>query len=188
MIKIVDSIMGTGKTNWAIQYMNENADKKRFIYITQYNDELKDRIKPQCPNLKFRFARDGHKVQDFKNMLAAGRNIIATHECFKRADDEVISLLEANDYVLILDEVFDVVIDIPLAKKDVENILANYAKVENQYLVWYDDEYPDEKGRYSDIKQMAKLQKIMVFDDAFFLWLFPIEIFNKFSEVYILTQ
>lgn len=186
LIKIIDSIMGAGKTNWAIQFMNENTDK-RFIYITPYNDELKDRIIPQCPNLHFKFAREGHKVEDFKNMLSKGHNIVATHECFKRADDEIVSLLEANNYTLILDEVFDVVIDIKLAKEDVAIVLDKFAKVENEYLKWIDDSYPDVGGKFSDIKQMAKLQKIMVFDGNFFLWLFPVEIFNKFSEVYIMT-
>jgi len=39
-ITIVDSICGTGKTSWSIQYMNNNEEKK-FIYITPYIDEVK---------------------------------------------------------------------------------------------------------------------------------------------------
>ena len=186
MIKIIDSIMGAGKTNWAIQYMNQNPDKK-FMYITPYNDEIQHRIIPQCPELKFRFAREGHKVDDFKDMLTKGQNIVATHECFKRADEEVESLLEANSYIIILDEVFDVVIDIKLAKADVTVVLSSFATVENNYLVWTDETYPDEGGKFSEIKKMSKLGKVMVYNDSFFLWLFPVEIFKKFSEVYIMT-
>lgn len=186
MIKIVDSIMGAGKTNWAIQYMNQNPEKK-FMYITPYNDEIQNRIIPGCPALKFKFAREGHKVEDFKDMLAKGQNIVATHECFKRADDEVEALLEANDYILIMDEVFDVVLDIRMSTADVKTILDSFAKVENDRLIWTDNDYPDKEGRYSDIKQMAKLGNLMVFNNSFFLWLFPVEFFNRFSEVYIMT-
>lgn len=184
-ISIIDSVMGSNKTNWAIQYMNDNPHKK-FMYITPYNKELSDRIIPQCPALKFRFAREGHKVADFKDMLVNGLNIVATHECFKRADAEVEALLETSNYTLILDEVFDVVVDVPLVKADVDIILKNCAVIEDDYLVWTDEDYPDE-GKYGHIKQMAKLRKILVLDNSFLLWLFPIEFFQKFSEVYIMT-
>ncbi|CUH97402.1 hypothetical protein P22_3531 [Propionispora sp. 2/2-37] len=186
MIKVVDSIMGSGKTNWAIQYMNKNSDK-RFMYITPYNDEIKDRIIPDCPQLKFKFAREGHKVNDFKLMLEKGHNIVATHECFKRADEEVESLLEANDYILIMDEVFDVVLDIKLSKADVDCILARYAKVKDSCVIWTDETYPNSGSRYSDIKQYAQSGNLMVFNDTFFLWLFPVKFFQKFEEVYIMT-
>jgi len=35
MIRVVDSMMGKGKTSWAITYMNANP-QRRFIYITPY--------------------------------------------------------------------------------------------------------------------------------------------------------
>ena len=41
-VTVVDSICGSGKTSWAINYMNDNTDKK-FIYITPYLDEIQDR-------------------------------------------------------------------------------------------------------------------------------------------------
>lgn len=41
-IKIIDSIMGSGKTSAAINYMNKDYQKK-FIYITPYLDEV-DRL------------------------------------------------------------------------------------------------------------------------------------------------
>jgi hypothetical protein len=186
-VKIIDSIMGSGKTEWAIGYMNAHPEKK-FMYITPYNDELKDRIIPKCPSLKFRFAKEGRKVHDFKQMLANGENIAATHECFKRADEEVEALLEANDYTLILDEVFDVVIDLKYSKADIQGILSYYATVdEHNRLVWTSEEYQDENAKYGDIIKLAKLGKILVFDNSLFLWLFPIEFFHKFSEVYVMT-
>ena len=46
-IKIVDSIMGSGKTTWAIEYMNANPDN-RFIFCTPYCEEVR-RIVENCP-------------------------------------------------------------------------------------------------------------------------------------------
>lgn len=42
MITVIDSIMGSGKTSWAIQHVNE-ADycNDRFLYITPFLDEVK---------------------------------------------------------------------------------------------------------------------------------------------------
>lgn len=39
-INIVDSIMGSGKTSWAIQYMNEAPTYQKFIYITPFKTEV----------------------------------------------------------------------------------------------------------------------------------------------------
>ena len=38
-VTVVDCICGSGKTSWAIDYMNTNTNKK-FIYITPYLDEV----------------------------------------------------------------------------------------------------------------------------------------------------
>jgi KaiC/GvpD/RAD55 family RecA-like ATPase len=33
-VKIIDSMMGTGKTTFAIQFMNTAPNNQKFIYIT----------------------------------------------------------------------------------------------------------------------------------------------------------
>ena len=48
-VKVCDAIMGTGKTEAAITYMNEHRGKK-FIYITPYlgeSNRIKDVYKRQ---------------------------------------------------------------------------------------------------------------------------------------------
>ncbi len=49
-IKVVDSIMGSYKTSWAIQYMNESEDL--FLYVTPYTLEL-DRVVRDCKQRDF---------------------------------------------------------------------------------------------------------------------------------------
>ena len=183
MIKIVDSIMGSGKTQWAISHMNSNVDQ-RFIYITPYNDEIKDRIIPECPKLHFKFAKEGRKLNDFKRQLEQGKNIVATHQCFKLCDDEIISLLESQKYTLIMDEVAEVITDIKVNKCDIELIVNNYATIENNKLIWYDMEY---SGRFSDIMIQALNDNVYVCGDSLFIWTFPCNIFSLFKEVYVMT-
>jgi len=183
MIKIVDSIMGSGKTQWAIAYMNAHADQ-RFIYITPYNDEIENRIIPQCPKLNFKFAKEGRKFNDFKLQLERGKNIVATHECFKLCDEEIISLLESQKYTLIMDEVADVIAEIEINKHDIELILESYASIENNKLVWHKMDY---SGRFSDIMIQALNDNVYVCGDSMFVWTFPCNIFSLFQDVYVLT-
>ena len=50
-IKVVDAIMGAGKTSFAIQMMNERKDVN-WLYITPLLNEC-DRIVKACPKRKF---------------------------------------------------------------------------------------------------------------------------------------
>ena len=51
MIKVCDSMMGSGKSSAAINHMNDHPDR-RFIYITPYIEETQ-RIAAACPALNF---------------------------------------------------------------------------------------------------------------------------------------
>ena len=185
MIKVVDTIMGSGKSSWARQFMSNNPDRP-FIYIAPYNTEVEETQK-QCPDLHMYSGEDKQKFRDFKKFLKKGENIGITHQCFKMIDDEVRSLLEGKGYTLIIDETLELVIDMPIAPRDVTTILTLHAKVENDLLVWTDNEYPEEGGRFSDIMKMARSKGLMVSKGNMLLWLFPADIFNYFREVYVLT-
>ena len=50
-ITIIDSIMGSGKTTWSIDKMNNDIENN-YIYITPYLTEIQ-RIKQQVTNKKF---------------------------------------------------------------------------------------------------------------------------------------
>lgn len=51
-VKVIDSIMGSGKTTYIIKMMNEAPKNEHFIFITPYLDEV-TRIKRSCTNRKF---------------------------------------------------------------------------------------------------------------------------------------
>ncbi|MBO9129073.1 hypothetical protein [Bacillus sp. 165] len=44
--------MGSGKTSWAIQHMEEALASKKFIYITPFKSEV-ERVLNACANRRF---------------------------------------------------------------------------------------------------------------------------------------
>lgn len=199
-VTVVDSIMGSGKTTATIQMINRTDDDTHFLYITPYLDEVK-RVIDKCSHKRFKQPqnRNGSKMEDVRRLINKGENIVSTHALFKNFNQETIELAYINNYILIMDEVADVV-DIyadkitdgienrTITSADVKNILDNYATVDpvTQLMVWTDDSYPD-NGIFGDIKKLCKLESLTVYNDTLFLWLFPIKVFQAFKKVYILT-
>ena len=67
-IFVVDSMMGTGKTSAAINYMNSADEDTRFLYITPYLSEV-ERIIKSCPNRKFKQpSARGAKLENMKKI------------------------------------------------------------------------------------------------------------------------
>ena len=199
-VTVIDSIMGSGKTTSAINMINNSSDDVRFIYITPYLDEV-SRIIQSCPEKKFKQPRNngGTKLEDIKNLINKGNNIVSTHALFKKFNKETIELAYINNYVLIMDEVADVVevyseeikengVDRLIAKEDIGTILEKYAYIDEDtnLLKWTDDFYPD-NGVFGNIKRMAKLDSLTLYGEQMFLWLFPIATFKAFKHIYILT-
>ena len=85
-ITFVDSIMGSGKTTWAIEYMNAHP-VERYLYITPFLKEC-ERISRDCPGLDFVMPKDKPfgKRADLHDLMKQGRNIAMTHELLKIFD------------------------------------------------------------------------------------------------------
>ena len=116
-VKIVDMIMGAGKTSSAINYINKSDSDERFLFITPYLDEL-DRIKEMCASKNFKEPKEmGTKLYGIKRLITNGENIVSTHALFRRFDNEAIDLCRAQNYTLIMDEVTDVIENMRLAQE-----------------------------------------------------------------------
>ncbi|MFT9848976.1 hypothetical protein [Aneurinibacillus sp. REN35] len=189
MIKIVDSIMGAGKTSWALQYIEDAPMYKKFIYITPYLDEVqriitsvKSRtfIQPNNNN------SEGRKLRSLKELIVAGKDIAATHSLFQTADDELIELLTDSGYTLILDEVMDVIERANIGNHDIRALLdSKYIEIVENRVNWIYDGYTD--GRFSDIKLLARAGNLFIHRGSFLLWAFPPRVFQAFADVYVLT-
>lgn len=184
-IYIVDAIMGSGKTSAAINKMNSEVETN-FIFVTPFLDEVA-RIKKECSLYDRLFyeplQRGRGKLDSLHNLLSEGKNIASTHALFQTYNDYTQDLIRQGKYVLILDEVCDVVERLEYTKDDIKDIL-NHGHLEGDFLIWDDKEYD---GSYNDVKNMAMAQSVIVWKDRQVMWNLPIELFKAFEEVYIMT-
>ena len=186
-VRVIDSIMGSGKTQFIIQQMNEVNDK-RYIYITPFLSEV-ERVKSNVKNKRFYepIQRGKGKLSSFVNLIKQGKDIVSTHALFSTANEEVITLLKLNNYSLVLDEVMDV-IDIVGIEKDDLDILINGKMIivnEEGNVIWNKEEYNGKK--FKDIKVMAQHNRLIMGNNSLMLWMFPVDVFKCFEEVLILT-
>ena len=187
-IKIIDSIMGSGKTTWAIKKMQEDQEHK-FIYITPFLDEV-TRIKQSVTSKHFYEPMQyGQGKQDsFHQLLMNEKNIASTHALFRMSNNTTKELIKSGEYVLILDEVMDVLEPIPLGKDDIPDMLALELITigENGVIIWREDK-EDYDGKYNDIRTMSKNHSLVFVNNVVLMWNFPASVFEAFEEIYLLT-
>ncbi|MCC0705331.1 hypothetical protein IC213_19950 [Clostridioides sp. ES-S-0049-02] len=191
-IKVIDSIMGSGKSSFAIQMMNNINDTRSYLYVTPYINEC-ERIQRSVttrnmiqPNNRTSSGK-GSKFRNLKSLIAEGENICMSHQLFKYADEEVIEGLKNNNYVLILDEVMSIIELQNIDEKDKE-ILFKQELIrvqEDGRVVWLGDN--NYHGKFRDIKYLANNNNLYMSRSNFMFWTFPYKIFDLFDEAYILT-
>lgn len=194
-VNVIDAPCGYGKTSWAIQYMNDmNEESHRFIYVTPFLDEV-TRVKESVKSRVF-YEPDSingsTKLEDLHRLLGQGRDIATTHALFQLANAETKELIRSNNYTLILDEVMNVIEQVPLKKNDLD-LLIEAAVIDfdvNEkgltYIKWNENKI-DYDTEYNQIKQMALTNNLMYCDNSALIWNLPCDIFLMFNDVFILT-
>ncbi|SOC43424.1 hypothetical protein [Ureibacillus acetophenoni] len=191
-VTVIDSIMGSGKTSWAKEYMNRHQKNKRFLYVSPYLNEIQNNILVGCPFLVEPDAKlgKGTKLKHFKELLASGESIVTTHALFSKFDEEVMELIRDAGYILILDEVANVIEKVEkVTRQDIELLKkANKIEVKDRKVIWLDEGYSGVfDGRYANIKYHAQQGNIYLHRDIMMFWTFPAKTFDLFEETYILT-
>lgn len=191
-VQVCDALCGAGKTSACINMMNERVDTK-FIFVTQYLSEV-ERIKKECskrafvsPDSDLKMGRT--KLADIHRLMFEGRNIATTHSLFISYTEETKQLIREQKYVLVLDEVVDVLCMSDISGGDL-NILKRSDSVteEGGVIKWIDSDYcHDERGRFRDEMLRAKSKNFLKYDNEYFFWAIPPELFTCFSEAYVLT-
>ena len=185
-IHIVDSIMGSGKTSAAIELMKERKNDN-FIFITPFLSEV-ERIKEKCqPRTFLEPVNKGQgKLHSLHLLLDRQNSIASTHALFRCYTDYTVELLKQGNYVLVLDEVCDVIEQVDISKDDLNILLKEYAYVEDSVLIWKEDK-KEYDGLFASIKEMALNKTLIVYGDCLLMWNFPVSVFEGFKEIFILT-
>ncbi|MFJ5717222.1 DEAD/DEAH box helicase family protein [Neobacillus sp. NPDC093127] len=190
IVKIIDSMMGTGKTSYAIQLMKEAEINQKFIFVTPYLDEVQ-RIKQEIINRDFKEPNVNHgsgtKLESLKRLIAKGEDIVTTHALFALADEELIELLSWSNYTLIMDEVMEVIAQVKVKKGDIQMMLKGGAiEVDAGGKVTW-KEHPKFDTTFSTVRDFALARNLYLVNNVAFVWNFPAKIFDLFDRVYIMT-
>lgn len=208
-ITIIDSLMGSGKTSWIIDQMNQSLGpvtmgRQRYLYITPILDEVK-RVVEACDDISFKQpeAREhGSKYFNLSKLIEDGENIASTHALFKYMEGSLAEKIRERRYTLVIDEVLDCASfldDRELSKADRRILFDNglvYIDDQNRVKWNYDNpsvaEY--DQGRFSKIKNLCDNNNLIALNgdsDAkkrtMLLWVFPAEFLSLFKEVIVMT-
>ena len=124
-IKIVDAIMGAGKSTYAINMINRNSEKQ-YLIVLPFLSEIQ-RYKENISNCGIVEPRSWgmSKSTNLKELIKRGKNIITTHQLIQRIDNETLDLLEEQNYTLVLDEALNVVSKSDINKDDLKSFMTN---------------------------------------------------------------
>ena len=194
MVRVCDAIMGTGKSQSAITWMNSHKEDK-FIYITPYLEEA-TRIKKGCPSLKFCEPSDKLPKYNYRKsehtaaLIREGKNITTTHQAFKGYTPEMHDGILKQGYTLIIDENVDVLETFDFHPDDLQlAVEAGYIKEDNGIYTVTEKEY---KGRgLSDMFRLLRARELVRIDGddskSLFYWALPPDLLAAFKDVFILT-
>lgn len=187
-ITVIDSIMGSGKTSYSIQYINEKPCEN-ILYITPFLNEVERIIENTNRDFKQPAYNGGTKLQNLNELLACQYDIASTHELFKKLTDESKEYIQNGHYTLILDEVLNAIDPYDDIKKDDMKLLQDSGCItidDDGFVIW-NQEKADYDTQYNRIKILAENKSLLYVNQKLLLWRYPPEIFALFDKVYILT-
>ena len=180
--------MGSGKTSWSIQHINESPFEN-VLYITPFLNEVERIIENTNRDFKQPSYKGGTKLQNLNELLACQYDIASTHELFKKLTDESREYIQNGHYTLILDEVLSAIDPYDDIKKDDMKLLQDSGCItidEDGFVIWNQDK-ADYDTQYNRIKILAENKSLLYVNQKVLLWRYPPEIFTLFDNVYILT-
>jgi len=195
LIQVTDQIMGSGKTSYIKQLLNDNIIKKvvsKYLVATLYLDQIDDILK-SVPNAIAPERTSKTKSENFITLLKRETDIIVcTHELLKSFS--AYELLKP--YTLIIDEspdVIEVMYDDgqqdnskTIAVEDIEILkkAGHVRETEDRFLEWVADEY--QGTVYTDIYKYLKNKSLAIRGNRVYK-LLPKQLFCSAKEVHIFT-
>lgn len=187
-IHIVDSVMGTGKTQACIAFMRQQPGQK-YMYVAPYLDEC-SRIQASAPELDFQQPQENKtKSADLLRLLSEGKNITTTHELFSLMKDSDVEYIKKFKYILFLDEELSCIENLSIESADLDFLMKNnFVQVEQntKEVRWTNPDNKKSKliGHY---KEDIQRKPHYLVKDNVLMWLFPINVLKAFQSVHVLT-
>ena len=215
-VRVIDAIMGSGKTTHIIKQLNNEKDlNKRFLIVTPYLKEI-DRLNEEIPRLCLKSPKEDDleattkakkksksKSKELLKLIENDNNILITHSLFGVMPASTLMLLAAKGYEVIIDEVFECARQYgtgndEMSCYDLSILFHNKVVTENDdgYLEWADHGRVDHKGVFHQLKQDCDNRRIRVKPTAkaktdkqtdMFFWELPVDQLKAFKSITVLT-
>lgn len=185
-ITVVDSIMGSGKTSWAISYINQNPDEN-ILYIAPYLYEATRIGSSVERDMKYPKNKGNGKLGNIQELLNSGEDIASTHALCMMLNSDCKEAIRQGEYTLFLDETISAIEPYDLAHKDDIDYLLTKGSIaidSNGFINWIDG---DMDTRYNPVKILAQNHSLFFVNKKLLMWRYSPEIFKIFKKVYILT-
>lgn len=193
-IKVIDSVMGSGKSTFAVNYVNDHIDENFIIVVPtkaeqrRYRDQLDRDV--FLPTLE-----DGNSrlLHSFNDAVAENKTIVTTHKLLECWDSTSINEIKNRRYTLILDEVIDVVNPVKVSQCDFEALLkSGYIQTEsngsNGNLISVKAvEGKEYSGEIHKFWEQVKNNNVYQSNGTYYVWVAPPEKLKAFDDVFILT-
>ena len=190
-VTVIDSLMGSGKTTWAIEHLRANPEE-RFIYITPLLEEctrVQQAIQTPERSVYTPMNCGDGKLDGLNQLLQEGRNVVCTHELFKRITKEILDLIRQNGYLLFIDEEVSVFRVITFKEDGDLRILeeAGLLRTNEQNEIVWCDKLAGFKTSVDYLKDLTRNRSLYRVDNAHLVWKYPSEVFRAAKHVYVMT-
>lgn len=201
MIRIIDSIMGSGKSTWMINYINQHP-RERYLIVVPYLTEItryKENVNKTLYEPHLRYGKS--KYNDLIRLIRERRNIVTTHQLFLRIQPDILELLKITNYVVIIDEALSIFDNMCFPTNDL-NVFKKCGIISTNphtgQIYWNEALEPETEYDYGSLLQLKEaclsncaydlsLGKTSNSKITTYMWCMPPEIFECFDTVYILT-
>ena len=195
-VEILDSIMGSNKTNRVLDWIDSNPNE-RYLYISPLLSEVDNtsRLATNLKHVSFEFPTtdDGDtKSDDLLAKLEIGANISCTHSLYLGMSEKHLDLIEKHGYIVIIDEEVGVIDAFKKYSTDDLAYLSANGDIEisdeDGMISWVGAEL-GKKAKYKQFYNLCKAKAVYATkrSDTMLVTQMPVELFTRAKRVIIMT-
>lgn len=195
-VEILDSIMGSNKTNRVLDWIDSNPNE-RYLYISPLLSEVDNtsRLATNLKHVSFEFPTTDDsdtKSDDLLAKLEIGANISCTHSLYLGMSEKHLDLIEKYGYIVIIDEEVGVIDAFnKYSTDDLAYLSANgdiEISEEDGMISWVGAEL-GKKAKYKQFYNLCKAKAVYATrrSDTMLVTQMPVELFTRAKRVIIMT-
>ena len=195
-VEILDSIMGSNKTNRVLDWIDSNPNE-RYLYISPLLSEVDNtsRLATNLKHVSFEFPSTDEydtKTDDLLSKLEVGANISCTHCLYLSMTEKHLDLIEKFEYIVIIDEEVGVIDAFKKYSTDDLTYLNSNGDIEisdeDGMITWVGAEL-GKKAKYKQFYNLCKAKAVYATkrSDTMLVTQMPVELFTRAKRVIIMT-